>query len=119
MRQRAFARVHQQHDAIDHLEGALHLAAEIGVAGRVDNIDFCAGIEHGRVLGKNGDTALAFQIVRVHDALGDGLVVAEGAALAEHGVNQRGLAVVHVGDDGDIANTRVQMENSSECRLGA
>src|SRR4029077_17889551 len=25
------------------------------------------------------------------------------ATLAEHGVHQRGLAVVHVGDDGDIA----------------
>src|SRR5258707_8191538 len=118
LRQRAFARVHQQHDAVDHLERALHLAAKIGVAWRIDNIDFCAGIEHGRVLGKNWDSALAFQIVRVHDTLGDGLVVAEGAALAKHGVNQRGLAVVDVGNDGDVANTWVQMENSSGLRIG-
>jgi len=84
----------------------------------VHNIDFCAGIEHGRVLGKNRDAALAFQIVRVHDALGDGLVVAERAALAEHGVNQRGLAVIHVGDDGDVANTWVQSKTPQACKLG-
>ena len=32
------------------------------------------------------------------------LIGAENSALAEHGVDERGLAVVHVGDDGDIAN---------------
>ncbi len=112
LRQRAFAGVDQQHDAIDHLERALHLAAKIGVSGRIHDIDFYACVKHSRVLGKDGNTALAFQIVRVHDALGHGLVVAEGAALAKHGVNQRGLAVVHVGDDGDVANAWIQMENS-------
>jgi hypothetical protein len=87
------------------------------VAGRIHDIDLCAGIKHGRVLGKDGDAALAFQIVRVHDALGHGLVIAESAALAKHGVNQRGLAVIHVGDDGDVANTRIQIENSSGVQI--
>ncbi len=113
LRQRPFARVHQQHDAVDHLERPLDFAAKIGVARRVHDIDFYARVKHSRVLGKDGDAALAFQIVRVHNALGDGLVVAERATLAEHGVNQRGLAVIHVGDDGDVANTWVQIENSS------
>ena len=119
LRQRAFAGVDEQHDAVDHLEGALHLAAKIGVAGRVHDIDFYALIEHSRVLGEDGDAALAFQIVRVHDALGHGLVIAKSAALPEHGVNQRGLAVIHVGNDGDVANTRVQIENSSGLPIGA
>ena len=44
------------------------------------------------------------ELVRVHDALGDGLVGAEGAGLAEHGVDEGGLAVVDVGDDGDVSN---------------
>ena len=57
-----------------------------------------------RVLGQDGDAALALELVRVHDALGDGLVGAEGAGLAQHGVDQRGLAVVDVGDDGDVAD---------------
>ena len=57
-----------------------------------------------RVLGQDGDAALLFEVVRVHDALGDGLVGAEGAGLAEHGVDEGGLAVVDVGDDGDVAD---------------
>jgi hypothetical protein len=32
------------------------------------------------------------------------LIGAKGAALLQHGVDQRGFAVVNVGDDGDIAN---------------
>src|SRR5208337_3215274 len=98
---------------------AFHFAAKIGVAGRVHDIDFHARIKHSRVLGEDGDAALAFQIVRVHDPLGDGLVVAESAALAEHGVNQRGLAVVHVGNNGDVSNTRIQIEDSSGLQIGA
>src|SRR5208282_2856172 len=118
LRQRAFAGIYQQHDSVDHLEGAFDFAAKIGVAGRVHDIDFYAGIKHSRILGKNSDAALAFQIVRVHDALGHGLVVAEGATLSKHGVNQRGFAVVHVGNDGDVADAWIQFENSSGFRLG-
>jgi hypothetical protein len=36
--------------------------------------------------------------------LGDGFVGTEGAGLAEHGVDEGGLAVVDVGDDGDVAD---------------
>jgi hypothetical protein len=36
------------------------------------------------------------------------LVGAKGAALLQHGVNQRGLAVVHVRDNGDVANAQTQ-----------
>ena len=35
-------------------------------------------------------------------------VGAKHAALPQHGVNQRGLAMVHVGDDGDIADVGSQ-----------
>src|SRR5208337_2151593 len=118
LRQRPFAGIDEQHDAVHHLQGALHFAAKIGVPGRVHNIDFDARIKHSRILGEDGDAALAFQIVRVHDALGDGLVVAEGATLSKHGVNQRGLAVVHMGNNGDVANTWVQIENSSGLQIG-
>ncbi len=75
------------------------------MAGRIDNIDLYAGIKHGGVFGKDSDAALALEIVRVHNAFGDSLIVAESAALTEHGVDQRGFAVIHVSDDGDVANT--------------
>src|SRR5208282_5356861 len=119
LRQRAFAGIDQQHDAIDHLERPLHFAAKIGVPGRIHDVDFYSRIKHSRVLGKNGDAALAFQIVRVHDALGHSLVVAKRPALPEHGVHQRGLAVIHVGNDSDVANTRIQIENSSGLQIRA
>ena len=103
LRQRAFGGVDQQHDAVDHLERALHFAAEVGVAGRVDDVDLAAVEVDGRVLGEDGDAALALELVRVHHALGHLLVGAKGAGLAQHGVDERGLAMVDMGDDGDIA----------------
>ncbi len=39
LRQRALARVDEQHDAVDHRQPALDLAAEVGVAGGVDHVD--------------------------------------------------------------------------------
>ena len=77
LRQRAFARVHQQHHAVHHLQRALHFAAEIAVAGRVDDVDLDAVIADAGGLGENGDAALALELVGVHHALGDLLVGAE------------------------------------------
>ena len=48
LRQRAFAGIHQQHDAIDHLQRTFHLSAEIAMAGRVHNIDLEVVVEHAR-----------------------------------------------------------------------
>ena len=132
LRQRTFAGIDQQHHSVDHLQRALHLAAKVAVAGGVDDIDLDLGrvagvgrgmVEDGGVLGQNGDAALALQFVGIHHPLDMGLVGAEDAALVQHGVHQRGLAVVNVRDDGDVANTRAQncpfqlAENSGENRL--
>ncbi len=57
-----------------------------------------------RVLRENRDAALFFKVVGIHNALDDGFIGAERAGLAQHGVDQRGLAVVNVRDDGDIAD---------------
>ena len=103
LRERAFARVDEQHDAVDDLEGALDFAAEIAVAGRIDDVDLGAVETHAGDLGEDGDAAFAFEIVRIHHALGDFFVRAENAALAKHGVDQRGLAVVDVRNDGYVS----------------
>ena len=42
LRERTLAGVHQQHDAVYDLQSALDLAAEVAVAGSVDDIDFDA-----------------------------------------------------------------------------
>ena len=57
----------------------------------------------GGVLGQDGDAAFAFEVVGIHHALGHLLVLAEGMRLAQQEIHQRGLAVVHVGNDGNIS----------------
>ncbi len=108
--QRSLGGIDQQHDAIDHLESALHLAAKVGVAGGVHNVDLAAVVVDGGVLGQNRDAALTLQIVGVHDAIGDLFIGAKGSGLAKHGVDKSGLAVVDMGDDGDVANRLAQRE---------
>ena len=70
LRQRPFAGIHQQHDAVDNFQGAFDFAAEIAVAGSIDNVDLGAVITDTGGFGENRDAALTLQFVRVHDAVG-------------------------------------------------
>ncbi len=96
--------VDQQQRAVDHVHDALYLAAEVGVAGGVDDVDGHAVVVDAGVLGQDGDAALALQVVGVEDALAHRLVLAVDVGLFQHAVDQRRLAVVYVGDDGDVAD---------------
>ena len=60
---------------------------------------------------KNGDTTLPFQIAGVHHPVLGGLIFPIDAALLQHFVNQGSLAMVNVGDDGDIANIFLRCHN--------
>ena len=104
LRLRAVEGIDDEQHAVDHLQDALHLAAEIGVAGSVDDVDVVILVLERGVLGLDRDALFALEVHRVHDALDDGLVGAEGARLAQELVDERGLAVVNVGNDGDVAN---------------
>ena len=79
LRQRTLGGVDQQHDAVDHRQPALDLAAEVGVAGGVDDVDRHAlgsrraGVVHGGVLGEDRDALLALEVAGVHDPVGDAL----------------------------------------------
>src|ERR1051326_6405377 len=68
---------------------------------------FRSVVKDGGVLGKDGNAALAFEFVGIHHPVDEFLVGAEDAALAKHLVHERRLAVVNVGDDGDIANAQI------------
>ena len=104
--QGALSRVDQQQHAVHQGQRALDLAAEVGVARGVDDVDLHVLVVHGRVLRHDRDALLPLEVDRVHDPLDDVLVGAEDAGLPEHGVDQRGLAVVDVGDDGDVSDVR-------------
>ena len=104
LRHRSVEGIDQQQDRVDHLQHPLDFAAEVGMAGGVDDVDLQPAVVNGKVLGEDGDAALLLQVVAVHDPFGDDLVLAEDSGLLEHGVDQGGLAVVDVGDDGDVAD---------------
>ena len=100
----ALGGIHQQDNAVDHLQNTLHLAAEVSVARGIHNVDLVVFIVHGGVLGQNGDAALTLQIAGVHDPLHSGLILPVNAALLQHFVNQGRLAVVNVGNNGNISD---------------
>ena len=105
--QRPLGSVDEQQHAIDHRQGPLDLTAEIGVAGSVDDVDQGVVVVDRRILGQNRNAALALEVGIVHRPLGDALVGPEDSALVEHGIDERGLAVVDVRDDGDVPAQRI------------
>ena len=115
LRHRTFCGVDQQDNAVDHLEYTLHLAAEVGVTRGVNYVYLRVAIPHGGVLCHDGDAALTFEIVRVHDALHDLLILAVNAGLLEHFIDKSGLAVVNVCNNGDVS----KLIHIYQCSLAA
>ena len=133
LRQRPLGRVDQQQHPVDHRQPALHLAAEVGVAGGVDDVDHgdaAVGVMpvHRGVLGQDRDAFFAFQVAGVHHPL-DCVVAAlrQRAGLPQHRVDQRRLAVVDVRDDRDVPELHwlivaaqvVDRENGQAAATGA
>jgi hypothetical protein len=81
--QHAFGGVHQDDGAIHHVQDALYLAAEIGMAGRVDDVDAGVPPQHRRAFGQDRNAALALQVAAVKRALSNLLVLAERPRLAQ------------------------------------
>ena len=104
---RAVIGVDDEQHAVDHAQGALDLAAEVGVSGSVDDVDDLVAPVDGGVLRLDRDALLLFEVHRIHRALFDALVGAVNTALFEKLVDERGFAVVNVGDNGDIADALV------------
>ncbi len=96
---RSLKGVHHKDHTVHHFQHALHLAAEVGMAGGVNDVDFGAFVGDGSILGKNGDAALLLNVVGVHDTLRYFLVFPENTALFQKLVHQGGLAVIYMGDN--------------------
>ena len=95
--------VDQQQGAVGHTQHALDLAAKVGVARGVDDVDLDVLVLDRDVLGENRNAALALLVVRVQDAVLDLLVGTEGVRGTQELIDHRRLAVVDVGDDGDVS----------------
>ena len=80
LRERAFGRVNQQNDSVNHGQASFNLATKIGVPGGIDDVDNHAAFEaqflgggttvvNRSVLGQDRNALFALQITGVHDAL--------------------------------------------------
>ncbi len=95
--------VDEEQHPIDHRQPALDLPTEVRMPGRVDDVELGLPVPNGRVLGEDRDPLLPLEIHGVHDPLGDVLPGPKRPGLPEHGVDERRLAMVDVGDDRDVA----------------
>ncbi len=116
MRHRAFGGVNQQQATINHGEDALDFTAEIRMARRIDNIEahrFAILLpQDAGAFGEDGNAPLALDVVGVHGALRHVGAFADGAGLAQHLIDERGLAMIDVGDDGDITERDCALRHS-------
>ncbi|CAK0897721.1 unnamed protein product, partial [Prorocentrum cordatum] len=99
LRHWTFLRVYEEEASIRHVQNPLDLAAEVGVPRSVDDVDLDAFPINRRVLRKDGDAPLRLDLVTVH---GSNAVILRG--LGHERVRQRGLAVIDVRDDGNVAD---------------
>lgn len=72
----------------------------------------------GCVLGEDSDAALTLDGVAVHHPVLCLLVIGEDVRLLQHGIHQRGLAVINMGNDGDVADERPRLEGNAVERRG-
>ena len=71
----------------------------------IDDVDGPIAPLDSGVLGEDGDPLFALEIHRIHDPIVAFALLfmgSESAGLPEHGIDQCGLAMVYVSDDGDI-----------------
>ncbi|MPM29916.1 hypothetical protein SDC9_76458 [bioreactor metagenome] len=73
------------------------------MARSVHHIDLHVLVADSGIFRQNRDAALPLQIAGVHNPLHDLLILAVYAALFEHLVHQGRLAVVNVGNDGNVS----------------
>ena len=102
LRHAAFESIDQQQDTVRHVQHALDFSAEIAVPGRVDDVDLDILVHDRHVLGQDGDTSLAFEIVVVEDEFAQVLGAADQVGLVDHPVHERRLAVVDMCDNRDV-----------------
>ena len=98
------------------------------MARRIDDVHVVMLVFERGILGANGDPFLPLQIHRIHQSFLGGLrlIGAERPRLFEQTIDERRLAVIHVGDDRNVsdvqhkpfnrAGQRAQPENQMQAR---
>src|SRR5213594_3026745 len=78
--------------------GHSDFGGEVAVAGRVDDVDLHSVIANAGGLRQNRNTSLALKIVGIQDPFNALFIGPKNATLPQHGIDERGLSVVHMGD---------------------
>ncbi len=102
----AVGRAHDHDGEVDVGERGDHLAGEVGVAGRVQEVDLHAVDREGGQAGRDGELAGHFLRLEVHDGrtLLDRSPPGDGPGGRQQGLGQGGLARTVMPDEGDVAN---------------
>jgi len=111
LRLHALRRVDQQDHALAGRQAARDLIRKVHVAGSVNQVELVGLAVVRRILQPHrlqldGDAALALQVHAVEHLLLH-LALLDGAADVDEAIGQRGLAVVDVGHDAEVANQRL------------
>ena len=105
-----FRGIDQENDPVDHLQPALDLATEVRVAWCVDHVDddralsTRPGIVDRGVLRQDCDALFFLKVIGIHHPVDEFAMRGECASLAKHLIDESGLAVVDVGDDGNVSD---------------
>ena len=104
LRHGALKSVDEQQTAVGHIKYTLYLATEVAMSRSIDDIDFGAFPIDRNVLGKNGDTALALQVIGVKYLVAQVLSLTEKISCQHHFVDQCCLTVVYVCNNCNVPN---------------
>jgi hypothetical protein len=115
LRLHALDRGDHQHRAVEHAERTLHLGDEIGVAGRVDQVDGDIADDERRHRGLDGDAAPAFDVedVGVAGAGVDAADLVDDARGVEQALRQAGLTGVDMGQYPEVQRSHADPSRSS------
>ena len=100
----AFMGIYQQENAIYHVEDTFYFAAEICMPWGINDIDFHAVVHDRGIFCQNGNASFPFNRVGVHDTFCHFLVISENMALFQHGIHKSRLAMVDMGDNGNVTD---------------
>ena len=103
----AFDRGDDEDGAVEHAEDALDLGDEVGVAGRVDDVDREVADDERGDRGPDRDAAFALEVegVGLGGAGVDAADVVDGAGGVEESLGESGLTGVDVREDSEIERT--------------
>ena len=104
----ALAGIHHQQRALAGGQRAADFVGEVDVAGGIDEVELVGLtvlrlVVQGHAVGLDGDPALALQVHGIQD-LGLHFAIGEAAAHLDEAIGQRRLAMVDMGNDGEIAD---------------